>query len=188
MTGHSRPEPVLHFPLLGLSWADFLADPALRGADDGQPGRGGWRFPRGGGHLHRGIDLRAPIGLPVVAVEDGVAEYAAAASDQGWHPAGNRVRLRGRGGDAYLYLHLGTSHSSPADAFPPGVLDGDVREVAAGEVLGYCGHTGGSVATGRPIPAGAAHLHFQFHPGGLDRADANPARLFERVASGATAR
>ncbi|NUU25876.1 MAG: M23 family metallopeptidase [Streptomycetaceae bacterium] len=184
MVNRRHLDPVLFFPIEGMSWSDFRDDPALRGADDGEPGRGGWRYPRGGQHLHRGIDLRAPIGRPVIALEAGTAEYVAAATSTGWHPAGNRVRLRGLGGDAYLYLHLGTAHGRTDDAFPAGVRDGDVVEVAAGQVIGYVGHTGGSVATGSPIPARAAHLHFEFRPGGPDREDVNPARLFERIADG----
>jgi murein DD-endopeptidase MepM/ murein hydrolase activator NlpD len=170
------------FPLEAADWSLYRGDAILIGADDGEPGRGGWNYARGAGHMHQGIDLRAAIGHPVVAVEDGIAEYRSA--DVGvaagrWNSAGHRVRLRGRSGAGYQYFHLGISHLSIAQAFPPGISSGDVISVRAGQVLGFLGHTGGSVATRTPVPASAAHLHFQFHPLGIDLLDANPARLFE---------
>lgn len=172
------------FPLADRSWADFASNNELRGADDGEAGRGGWHFRRSTTHVHRGIDLKAPIGLPVLAVQDGTAEYLAVELDPHGRPvnmAGHRVRLAGRDGAGYRYFHLGTVHTDTADAFPRGIAHGDLVEVRAGDVLGFLGHTGGSAATGAHVPAHAAHLHFQYHPGGLDSPDVNPARLFERV-------
>jgi murein DD-endopeptidase MepM/ murein hydrolase activator NlpD len=165
------------FPIAGLAWADFRGHPDLRGADQGEPGRGGWHYPRGHRHLHRGIDLKAPIGTPLLAVEDGLAEFVPARPAGS---AGHRVRLRGASGAAYYYLHLGTDPADPADAFPaaPAAAPAPV-EVRAGAVVGYLGHTGGSVVTGARIPPRAAHLHFQYHPHGPDREDANPVWLFE---------
>jgi murein DD-endopeptidase MepM/ murein hydrolase activator NlpD len=172
------------FPLAGLTWSHFAHRAELRGADDGPPGRGGWRHPRGAGHVHRGVDLKATIGHPVVAVEDGTAVYRSAGLDRksgAFDMAGHRVYLAGRSGAAYLYFHLGTVVDSPVDAFPPGIRCGDVVVVRAGTVLGFVGHTGGSIATGLPTPAHAAHLHFEHRPDGPDGADSNPIRMFERI-------
>lgn len=172
------------FPILGMSWSDFWNDPRLLGEDDGVPESGGWRYRRGATHLHRGIDLKGPIGSAVVAVEDGMAEFVSVttgAGPAGWSTAGHRVRLFGASGAAYLYLHLGTDHAHVDDAFPPGRSPGDLVTVSAGEVIGYLGRTGGSVVSGRQIPLGAAHLHFEYHPHGLGNGDANPVRVLERT-------
>ena len=69
----------LFFPLRGMRWSLYQYDLGLRGADDGEPGRGGWGFRRSLVHIHQGIDLRVRIGHAVLAVEDGVAEYRSAA-------------------------------------------------------------------------------------------------------------
>ena len=121
-------------------------------------------------------------------MEDGVAEYRGALVNPGrggFNCAGNRVRLAGRSGAGYQYFHLGTSNHSTAEGFPAGIRSGDVIEVRVGDTLGYLGHSGGSAATGRLLPARASHLHFQFHPDGLDGQDANPARLFELILAAA---
>lgn len=173
------PHPRLVFPISGMSWADFLNDPDLRGADRGEPGRGGWRYQRSRTHVHRGIDLKAPIGTPVLAVEDGRAEFIPAAPGTG---GGHRVRLHGKSGAIYHYLHLGTDPTHTLDAFPTELAVATAPvEVVAGTVIGYLGHTGGSVANGMHIPAIAAHLHFQYHPLGAAKEDANPASLFDQI-------
>ncbi|MGL4175620.1 MAG: M23 family metallopeptidase [Dermatophilaceae bacterium] len=174
------------FPLAGLDWNAFREDPILRGADDGPPGRGGWHHRRGDLHVHRGIDLKAPIGSPLVAIENGVADFRDcrfSPGRSGRNTAGHRVRLLGQSGAMYLYCHLGTDSDDPGDAFPAGIRPGDLLAVQAGQVLGQLGHTGGSLASGCAIPPQAAHLHFQFHPNGLEALDVNPVRLFERIAS-----
>jgi hypothetical protein len=174
------------FPLADLTWSNFAGRGELRGADDGPPGRGGWRYPRGTDHLHRGVDLKAPNGHPVVAVEDGTARYRSA--PVGSRPgavnmAGHRVCLLGTSGAAYFYFHLGTDADNAVDAFPQGIRCGDVVAVRAGTAIGFVGHTGGSIATGRPMPAASAHLHFEHRPDGPDGADVNPVRMFERSGS-----
>jgi RimJ/RimL family protein N-acetyltransferase len=172
------------FPLKDMNWLAYQNDPDLQGEDDGEPGRGGWGVWRSRTHRHLGIDLRITIGHEVVAVEDGLAEYRSATVNAGsgaWNTAGHRVRLTGVSGAGYQYFHLGTSNACTADAFPAGVHCGDVVPVKTGQILGFAGYTGGSVATGRAIPPQAAHLHFQYHPGGIDGADANPIRLFEQI-------
>jgi murein DD-endopeptidase MepM/ murein hydrolase activator NlpD len=179
-----KPAPV--FPLAGLTWSHFAGFAELRGADEGPPGRAGWRHVRGGGHVHRGVDLKARTGHPVVAVEDGIARYLSASVGprlEALNKAGHRVCLIGTSGAAYHYFHLGTVCESLLDAFPPGIGCGDVVSVPAGTVLGFVGHTGGSIATGLRTPASAAHLHFQYHPDGFGGEDVNPARIFERSGS-----
>jgi peptidoglycan LD-endopeptidase LytH len=172
--------PGLVFPVAGMSWTDFRERPELRGADAGEPGRGGWRYRRSESHVHKGIDLKAPIGTALLAVEDGMAEFILAEEGRG---GGHRVRLTGSSGAVYHYLHLGTDPAHTRDAFPAEFTNIGARSVAvtAGTVIGYLGHTGGAVASGMPIPARAAHLHFQYHPYGADGEDANPANLFDLI-------
>ncbi|QUQ65411.1 M23 family metallopeptidase [Kutzneria sp. CA-103260] len=173
--------PDFVFPVAGMSWADFRERPELRGSDAGEPGRGGWHYQRSETHLHKGIDLKAPIGTPLLAVENGTAEFILAREGRS---GGHRVRLTGASGAMYHYLHLGTDPAHPGDAFPAEFIDTGDRpvEVTAGTVIGYLGHTGGAVASGMSIPARAAHLHFQYHPQG--GRDANPANLFDLIDTG----
>lgn len=168
------------FPVEGTSWADYRDDPGLRGADRGEPGRGGWHYRRSAVHLHRGIDLKAATGTPVLAVEPGRVRFMAAESAHS--AAGHRIWLFGDSGAVYYYLHLGTDASDPFDAFPAALIGRPAMfEVSAGTVIGYIGHTGGSKAQGTAIPANAAHLHFEYLPHGAGGPDANPASLFDRI-------
>lgn len=98
-----------------------------------------WGQARSGGRSHRGTDIFADYGTPLVAVVDGEAV------DYGWDWAGgNGVFLLGDDGNRYYYAHL--------DDF------GSLGRVRQGDVVGYVGDTGN--ATGTP------HLHFEIHPGG----------------------
>lgn len=99
----------------------------------------GFGAPRyaGGYHLHKGVDILAPSGTPIVATFDGYArtDYNSL--------GGNVVFVSGKFGETYN-AHLSSFSSSS---------NGPVR---AGEVIGYVGDTGD--ATGIP------HDHFEFHP------------------------
>ncbi len=98
-----------------------------------------WGAARSGGRSHRGTDIWADYGTPVVATVDGEAV------DYGWDWAGgNGVFLLGDDGNRYYYAHL--------DAF------GTLGQVSQGDVVGYVGDTGNA--------SGTPHLHFEIHPGG----------------------
>lgn len=91
---------------------------------------------------HLGVDYRAPIGAPVVAVADGAVTFA------GWTAGGGRaVRIRHASGYESGYLHL--------SAFGPGIRAG--VHVSQGQVIGRVGMTG--LATG-------PHLHYELRKGG----------------------
>ena len=92
------------------------------------------------GYLHQGIDVLAKGGVPVVAVEEGVAAFK-----QGKR-AGNYAVLRTKTKMVYKYMHL--------SKFAKG---GKVR---AGDVIGYVGNTGNAMG-------GPPHLHFEMWYGGL---------------------
>lgn len=94
---------------------------------------------RGDGQPHEAIDIAAPKGTPVVAVDDGKVVKLFNSKRGGltvyqFDPA---EKL------AYYYAHL--------DGYAPGLAEG--RELKRGELVGYVG------STGNANPA-APHLHF----------------------------
>ena len=98
-----------------------------------------WGEARSNGRSHKGTDVFADYGTPLVAVVGGEAV------NYGWSGAGGYdVFLLGDDGNRYYYAHL----------------DGPPNEgrMEQGDVVGYVGDTGN--ATGVP------HLHFEIHPGG----------------------
>ncbi|MEO8694552.1 MAG: peptidoglycan DD-metalloendopeptidase family protein [Acidimicrobiales bacterium] len=94
--------------------------------------------PRGGGRLHIGVDLSAPIGTPVVAPVDGNVSFSSDAA------GGNTFIMTGTDGNFYYGAHL--SKQGPSSG-----------AVKAGTVIGAVGQTGN---------ASVPHLHFEIHPGG----------------------
>lgn len=98
--------------------------------------------PRAGGQWHRGEDLFAPLGTPVLAAAAGTVFSV------GWNDVGGyRLWLRDRQGNQFYYAHL--------SAFSPLAVNGN--EVRAGDVLGFVGNTGDAQRT-------PYHLHFEIHP------------------------
>ena len=98
-----------------------------------------WGAPRSGGRRHEGVDMLAPMGIPVIAVVSGIVTFKQN------RLGGNAVSLAGDNGNRYYYAHLNS-------------YEGSSRRVEQGEIVGYNGDTGN--ATGVP------HLHFEIHPGG----------------------
>jgi len=102
-------------------------------------GEGLFSARRSGGRRHRGIDLLAEVGDPVLAVRSGIVE--AAESNKGM---GNFIVLRHGPGLTSLYGHLSKIC----------VVRGQV--VRQGDIIGEVGKTGNSnYANIRP------HLHFE---------------------------
>ena len=93
----------------------------------------------GGGRAHEALDIMAPRGTPVLAVEDGrVARLFLS------KPGGITLYQFDPGGQyAYYYAHL--------DRYAPGIAEG--MALRRGQVIGYVG------STGNALP-GAPHLHF----------------------------
>lgn len=106
--------------------------------------------PRAGTGWHQGNDIFAPIGVPVLAVADGVLSKVGVNT-----LGGNRLWLTDDLGNAYYYAHL--------SGYAAHVKDG-VR-VRGGEIIGYVGNTGQAITT-------PPHLHFEIHPG--DGASVDP--------------
>lgn len=102
-----------------------------------------WGAPRSGGRTHKGVDMMAARGVPIVAIYSG-SVYRLSNSALG----GKSVYFFSDAGDMYYYAHL--------DDF------GDIspgQSVPVGYVLGYNGSTGNA-------PDYLPHLHFEYHPGG----------------------
>jgi peptidoglycan LD-endopeptidase LytH len=114
----------LHLPVVGVRANDL---------DDS------WHASRdGGSRVHKGIDIFASRGTPVVAVADGIVSFI---GDQ--RLGGHCVWLSTESGTAFYYAHL--------DHWAPGLYEG--MEVQTGDILGYVGNTGNAIHT-------PPHLHF----------------------------
>jgi murein DD-endopeptidase MepM/ murein hydrolase activator NlpD len=103
-----------------------------------------WGAPRSGGRGHKGVDMMAARGTPVVAVESGAIQRLTNSS-----LGGISIYLRGNSGDVYFYTHL--------DGWVDGLSGG--QAVSAGQHIGFVGSTGNASYS-------APHLHFEYHPGG----------------------
>jgi len=104
--------------------------------------RNEWEYPRPWGRIHKGVDMHAAAGTPLVAVEDGVVIQA------DWHYLGGRqVYFRADStGDVYYYAHL--------ESWPRWLWTGTRLE--AGDYLGMVGSSGNAVTS---------HLHLGWMPG-----------------------
>jgi murein DD-endopeptidase MepM/ murein hydrolase activator NlpD len=90
--------------------------------------------------------MMAAYGTPLVAIVAGFANMKTTSL------GGNSITFDGDDGNGYFYAHLSS-------------WEGSSRHVAAGEVIGYVGHTGDTTAN---------HLHFEIHPGGGAAVDPYP--------------
>jgi len=98
-------------------------------------------YGRRWGRMHRGIDIAAPIGTPIVAAAPGEVLFA------GWNNGGygNLVKLKHPDGSLTLYAHNNK------------VLVRKGQEVDQGQQIAEMGNTGRSTGP---------HLHFEIHPSG----------------------
>ena len=105
----------------------------------------GWRW----GRLHRGIDIAAPVGTPVLAAASGKVINA------GWHSGyGNLIKLEHLNGSITLYAHNNK------------ILVSHGQKVDRGEQIAEMGSTGNSTGS---------HLHFEIYF--KDRGTVNPLAL-----------
>lgn len=102
-----------------------------------------WGAPRSGGRTHKGVDMIAARGTPIVAIYEGTIKRISTNT-----LGGRSIWLRASDGDEFYYAHL--------DGY------GDIsvgQKVTEGYVVGYNGSTGNA-------PDWLPHLHFEYHPGG----------------------
>jgi hypothetical protein len=125
--------------LIPLPSGDKLASPV----DGVVPGCGYFHCPRPG-HLHNGLDLSAPAGTPIHAVQAGRVAILEGTGQSGGY--GLFVCLQHSPALASCYAHL--------SSFAPGLALGD--EVTRGQVIGLVGCTGHCFG---------AHLHFEIRRG-----------------------
>ena len=102
-----------------------------------------WGAPRSGGRSHKGVDMIAARGTPIVAIYAGQISRFSTSS-----LGGKSIYFSSDAGDMYYYAHL----DDFADV-------GTGQHVEAGTVIGYNGSTGNA-------PDYLPHLHFEYHPGG----------------------
>jgi len=100
--------------------------------------RDSWGDARSGGRSHKGTDIMAPRGTPVVNPVSGTV------STKGDRLGGLSMHVQGDDGNYYYGTHL-DSYSGATGYLP------------AGTVIGYVGDTGNAQGT---------HLHFEIHIGG----------------------
>lgn len=113
-----------------------------------------WLAPRSGGRQHKGVDIFAAEGTPVVAPVAGEVKFGS--DDLG----GLAFHLWGDDRSYYYGAHLAGFAGRPG-------------RVEAGTVVGYVGRTGNAVGT-------QPHLHFEIHPGrspGAPPAPVNPTAI-----------
>jgi len=106
-----------------------------------------WGYPRSGGRRHKGVDMMARTGVPVVAPVSGVVSH------RGNSIGGLSFHLSGDDGHYYYGTHLSRY--------------GQAGRVSAGTVIGYVGDSGN--ARGMP------HLHFEIHPNNAGPVNPYPA-------------
>ena len=97
----------------------------------------GWRIHpiSGTSKFHYGVDLAAPTGRPIYATRSGTVDTAAYQAGG----AGNYVQINHGAGYRSIYMHMTHYIVYPG------------QYVSQGQVIGYCGSTGGSTGP---------HLHF----------------------------
>lgn len=122
---------------LGAAISDAIASISCPVVGDSQFSDS-WGDRRSGGRRHEGVDMAADRGTSVVAALPGFAEL------KNTRAGGKSVWLTTPSGNKFFYAHLDE-------------WEGESRDVAQGDVLGYVGSTGN---------AGGPHLHFEVRPGG----------------------
>jgi hypothetical protein len=98
-------------------------------------------------HLHKGLDISAAFGTPVVASADGYVSQIVDYPDS----SGRAVQITDPSANfEYWYMHL--------SGYAPGLHVGQTVHIS--EIIGYVGDSG------NPLP-GAYHLHFEVRPNGV---------------------
>ena len=125
-----------------------------------------WGFARDGGkRRHKGNDIFAKRGTPLVAMGDGVVESMQTYDRRG-SLGGIWIKLRLDSGMRIYYAHL--------DSIAEGIRVGD--RVTIGQTIGYVGDTGNAKGTD-------PHLHIEIKPPGKGVTDPYP--ILSQLCAGA---
>jgi len=128
---HRRAQPTLTCPVAD---AEFSND---------------WHYPRSHGRRHKGIDLLAPLGTPVLAIADGTLMSV--------DRTDNFDGDNDLGGIAVTYVtDVGRFYASHLDGISEGLEEGG--QVSAGDVIGWVGNSGNA-------QGGPHHLHLGWYVG-----------------------
>ena len=119
------------------------------------PPGGRFGVRRKGGKVHKGVDIFAPEGTPVVAAADGVVDYSGRISGYG-----ETITLAHDGGLRTLYAHLSRRYAARG------------ASVSRGDTIGLVGRTADGEC-GRYFCADPPHLHFEVI---TDSGPINPSR------------
>ena len=114
----------------------------------------GWGAQRAG-HLHQGVDLMGPRGMPILAIESGTIIRAGRQSN-----GAIRIVQQGISGSKFYYGHMDS------------ITVGSGSRVKRGQVIGYMGDTGSP---------GAVHLHFEYWKSGGESAAVDPYPLLKSL-------
>ena len=123
-----------------------------------------WGAPRSGGRTHKGTDIFAAKGTPVVAVADGTVVRISIGPR-----AGRYIVVEHSDGWRSYYLHLDNDTPGTDDGLggaPASGISVGVR-VEAGTVLDFVGDSGNAEET-------PPHLHFELHPPGAEATNPYP--------------
>jgi len=111
-------------------------------------------YQRSADHAHRGIDIPAKKGTPVLAARTGVVEQASSVWKQGFSGYGRHVVIRHPRDERTLYAHLDTVSVKPGQAVQEGAKIGTVGDTAFTAAGGYTDS----------IKSGGPHVHFEVSP------------------------
>jgi murein DD-endopeptidase MepM/ murein hydrolase activator NlpD len=101
-----------------------------------------WGYPRSGGRTHKGTDMMAAYGTPLVAMNSGTVRV------NSHYQGGRQVYVNGDDGITYYYAHM--------SRWASGLSTG--QRVNKGQVIGYVGDSGNA--------RGTPHLHLGMIVGG----------------------
>jgi murein DD-endopeptidase MepM/ murein hydrolase activator NlpD len=116
------------------------------------PSRLSYGYQRTETHKHQGIDLVAPLGTPVYAVEAGTVAHAVSEWRKGFSGYGRAVVIRGNSGRWFLYAHLNDVYAREGD------------DVLEGQTIATVGNTAFTKDEPEAVVQSGAHLHFEVSP------------------------
>lgn len=116
------------------------------------PSKLSFGYRRSDEHIHQGVDLIAPKGSPVVAIEPGIVDKVAREYRQGFSGYGRVVVIHGSSGRYFLYGHLQDVYVNEGQA------------VGLGQQIATVGNTAFTKEDPYKVMGDRVHLHFEVSP------------------------